>query len=39
MTELCVLAMVVELWTRQREIGDEDENDIENTSGYENSGV
>jgi hypothetical protein len=39
MTELCVLAMVVELWTRKREIGDEDENDIENTSGYENSGV
>jgi len=39
MTELCVLAMVVELWTRQREIGDEDENDIENTSGYESSGV
>jgi hypothetical protein len=31
--------MMVELWTRQREMGDEDENDMENTSGYEKSGV
>jgi hypothetical protein len=38
MTELCVLAMMVELWTRKREKGDEDESDMENTSGYEKSG-
>jgi len=31
--------MMVELWTRKREMGDEDENDMENTSGYEKSGV
>jgi hypothetical protein len=31
--------MMVELWTRKREIGDEDENDMENTSGYDISGV
>jgi len=31
--------MMVELWTRKREMGDEDENDIEDTSGYEKSGV
>jgi len=31
--------MIVELWTRKREMGDEDENDMENTSGYEQSGV
>jgi len=31
--------MMVELWTRKREIGDDDENDMENTSGYEKSGV
>jgi len=30
---------MVELWTRKREIGDEDENDMEVTSGYEKSGV
>jgi len=30
---------MVELWTRKREIGDEDENDMEDTSGYEESGV
>jgi len=30
---------MVELWTRKREMGDEDENDMENTSGYEKSGV
>ena len=38
MTYLCVLAMMVELWTRKREMGDEDENDMEDTSGYEKSG-
>jgi len=27
--------MIVELWTRKREMGDEDENDVEDTSGYE----
>ena len=32
-------AMMVELWTRKREIGDEDENDMEDTNGYEKSGV
>jgi len=31
--------MMVELWTRKREMGDEDENDMENMSGYEKSGV
>jgi len=31
--------MMVELWTRKREMGDGDENDMENTSGYEESGV
>jgi len=31
--------MMVVLWTRRREMGDEDENDMENTSGYEKSGV
>jgi len=31
--------MMVELWTRKREMGDGDENDMENTSGYEKSGV
>jgi hypothetical protein len=30
--------MIVELWTRKREMGDEDENDVI-TSGYEKSGV
>jgi len=30
--------MMVELWTRNREMGDEDENDVEDTSGYEKSG-
>jgi hypothetical protein len=39
MTELCVLAMMVELWTRKREMGDEDESDKEDTRGYEKSGV
>ena len=31
--------MMVELWTRKREMGDEDENDMEDTSGPEKSGV
>jgi hypothetical protein len=31
--------MTVELWTRKREMGDEDENDMENTSGFKKSGV
>jgi hypothetical protein len=31
--------MMVELWTKKREIGDEDENDMEDTSSYEKSGV
>jgi len=26
--------MMVELWTRKREMGDEDENDMEDMSGY-----
>jgi len=38
MNSLCVLAMMVELWTRKREMGDEDENDMEDMSGYEKSG-
>jgi len=32
-------AMMVELWTRKREMGDEDENEVEDMSGYEESGV
>jgi len=31
--------MMVELRTRRREMGDEDENDLEDMSGYEQSGV
>jgi hypothetical protein len=31
--------MIVELWTRKREMEDEDENNMENTSGYEKSGA
>jgi hypothetical protein len=31
--------MMVELWTRKREIGDEDENDMEDMSDYHKSGV
>jgi len=31
--------MMVELWTRKREMEDEDDNDMEDTSGYEKSGV
>jgi len=30
---------MVELWMRKREMGDEDENDVENTRGYEHSGI
>ena len=30
--------MMVELWTRKREERDEDENDIEDKSGYEITG-
>jgi len=30
---------MVEWWMRKREMGDEDENDMEDTSGYEKSGV
>jgi len=32
-------AMRVELWTRKREMGDDDENDMEDTSRYEKSGL
>jgi hypothetical protein len=31
--------MMVELWTRKREMGDDDENDMENKSHYEKSEV
>jgi len=31
--------MMVELWTRKREMVDEDENDMENTSRYDKSQV
>jgi hypothetical protein len=31
--------MILELWTRKREMGDEDENDLEETSRYETSAV
>jgi hypothetical protein len=30
--------MMVELWTRKREIGDEHEKDVEDTSRYDKSG-
>jgi len=26
--------MMVEVWTRKRDMGDDDENDMEDTSGY-----
>jgi len=32
-------AMMVGMWMRNREMGDEDENDVEDMSGYEKSGV
>jgi hypothetical protein len=31
--------MMLELWTRRRAMGDENENDVEDTSGYEKSRV
>jgi hypothetical protein len=31
--------MMVELWTRKREMGDEDENHVEDISRYDKSGV
>jgi len=31
--------MMVELWMRRREMGDENENDMEDLTGYEQSGV
>jgi len=31
--------MMFKVWTRKREMGDEDENDVEDTSRYENAGV
>jgi hypothetical protein len=31
--------MMVELWTRKREIWDKDENNVEDTTGYDKSGV
>jgi len=31
--------MMLELWTTKGQIGDDDENDVEDTSGYEKSGV
>jgi hypothetical protein len=31
--------MIVELWGRKREMGDEHEHDVEDTRGYEKSGV
>jgi len=32
-------AMMVEMWMKKREMGDEDENNVEDTSRYEKSGV
>jgi len=32
-------AMMIELWMGKREMGDEDQNDLEDTSRYEKSGV
>jgi len=31
--------MMVEMWMRKREMGDDNENDVEDTSGYKKSGV
>jgi hypothetical protein len=39
MTQFGVLLMIVELWTIKRAMGDEDDNDMEDTSGCEKSGV
>jgi hypothetical protein len=30
---------MLKLWTRKRGMGDEDETDVEDTTGYEKSGV
>jgi hypothetical protein len=30
---------MIELWTRKRQMGDEDENDVEDMSRYDKSGV
>jgi len=30
---------MVKLWTRKREMGDEDEDDVEDMNGYEKSAV
>jgi hypothetical protein len=32
-------AMIVDLWTRNRELGDEEDNNVDDTSAYEKSGV
>jgi hypothetical protein len=39
MTLLCVLTMMVVLCTRKREMGNEDENNMEDISGHEKVGV
>ena len=39
MTSISVLAMMVGLWTRRRQMGNEYENNMEDTSEYEKSGV
>jgi hypothetical protein len=39
MTYLCDLPIMVEVWTRKRKMGDKDENDMEDISGYDTSGV
>jgi hypothetical protein len=31
--------MMIELWMRKREMRDEDENNVEDTNGYNKSGV
>jgi hypothetical protein len=31
--------MMIKLWTRRSEMADEDKKDVEDISGYENSGV
>jgi len=39
MIQRCVLAMMVELWTRKSGMGDDDESDMEDMSGYDKSGL
>jgi hypothetical protein len=39
MTKLCVDAVMVELRSRIREMGNEDEHDMEDANGYVKSGV